>query len=107
MILAKISRSFRLVFLSFFLFASVSRLPAQSKEQTLHNLNSLLINAVMDDIFSPVVSSRIYTYPNITFYECIRQEDPSFPGLTAKLTGLTSLPVAEKGTDYFIAASVA
>ncbi len=90
------------------LIAVFFQAPAQNKERTLHELNSLLINTVMDDIFNPVVSSRIYTYPNITFYECIRQEDPlSFPTLAGKLTGLTTLPVAEKGTDYFIAASVA
>lgn len=89
------------------LIISNTNISAQSKEQTLHNLNSVLINAVMDDIFSPVVSSRIYTYPNIAFYECIRQEDPSYPALTGKLTGLTTLPAAEKGTDLFIAASVA
>lgn len=96
-----------LLMLGAFLFLKSAGLRAQSKEQTLHNLNSLLVNAVMDDVFNPVVSSRIYTYPNITFYECIRQEDPSFPSLTGKLTGLTTLPVAEKGTDYFIAATVA
>ncbi|NOT50930.1 MAG: vanadium-dependent haloperoxidase [Chitinophagaceae bacterium] len=90
-----------------FLFANSFTISAQPKEKILHELNSLLINAVMDDIFSPVVSSRIYTYPNIAFYECIRQEDSSFPALTGKLTGLTSLPVAEKGTDHFIAAAVA
>ena len=94
--------------ISISLLLTFFRAPAQNKEQTLHDLNSLLINAVMDDIFNPVVSSRIYTYPNIAFYECIRQEDPlSFPTLTGKLTGLATLPVAEKGTDYFIAASVA
>lgn len=93
--------------LTIFFFTNSPGVSAQTKEQTLHNLNSLLINAVMDDIFSPVVSSRIYTYPNIAFYECIRQEDPAYPALTGKLTGLTSLPVAEKGTDHFIAACVA
>lgn len=108
MITAIRSGKSRLVILISFLSLNALHLPAQPREQTLHNLNSLLINTVMDDIFNPVVSSRIYTYPNITFYECIRQEDPaSFPTLTGKLTGLTALPAAEKGTDYFIAAAVA
>ncbi len=98
----------RLVILSALIILHSAPIHAQNREQTLHNLNSTLINAVMDDIFNPVVSSRIYTYPNITFYECIRQEDPvNFPSLSGKLTGLTTLPVAEKGTDYFIAAVVA
>jgi hypothetical protein len=91
-----------------FLFLPQSLLFAQSKEKILHELNSLLINAVMDDLFNPPVASRIYTYPNITFYESIRKEDTTYPSLVGKLNGLTSLPAPpnEKQTDYFIAAAV-
>jgi hypothetical protein len=39
----------------------------------------------MDDLFSPPISSRIYTYPNIAFYECIRFDDPSMQPLSGKL----------------------
>lgn len=89
-------------------FLTGNHLNAQAKEKTLHELNSLLINAVMDDLFNPPVASRIYTYPNIAFYECIRWQDPSYPSLAGKLTGLASLPGSsnEKQTDYFIAAAV-
>ena len=96
----------------FILYASLlflsNNLQAQAKEKTLHELNSVLINAVMDDLFTPPVASRIYTYPNIAFYECIRHESASFPSMAGKLNGLTELPTPPKGvvTDYFIAAVV-
>jgi len=81
---------------------------AQTREQTLHRLNQLLVNTVMDDLFTPPVACRIYTYPNIAFYECIRNEDPSFLPLSGKLNGLR-LPPPEKNTspDFFIAACIA
>ncbi len=94
----------------FFLFFCVqaSSLKAQSKEQTLHNLNSLLVNVVMDDLYPPPIAARIYCYPNIAFYECIRFEKNELPALSGKLNGL---PVISRSknikTDYFLSAVVA
>lgn len=79
---------------------------AQQKEQTLHNLNTLLVNTVMEDLFTPPVASRIYVYPHIAFYECIKNDDAALPGLSGKLTGLKNIPQPAKGTDHFIAAAV-
>lgn len=91
------------------LFCSYHSSHSQTREQTLHNLNELLIHTVMDDVFSPIVAGRIYTYPNIAFYECIRNEDASYPTLTGKLTGLSALPVppTDPVPDFYIAAAVA
>jgi hypothetical protein len=80
---------------------------AQSKQNTLHQLNVLLITTVMDDLFTPPVAARIYVYPNIAFYECIRHDDLSLMPLTGKLNGLTKLPAPERGNDNFISACVA
>lgn len=79
---------------------------AQSRENTLHELNTLLINTVMEDLFTPPVASRVYVYPQIAFYECIRQEDSSYRSLSGKLNGLKPLPKAPSGTNHFIAACV-
>jgi hypothetical protein len=78
---------------------------AQQKPETLHELNQLLINTVMDDLFTPPVAARIYTYPNIAFYECIIHSDTSFKTLTGKLTGLHSLPMPSPSNkmDYYVA----
>ncbi len=90
-----------------FLLSLTTILHAQKKEQALHELNHLLINTVMDDLFNPTVASRIYVYPNIAFYECIRHDDSAFPKLSGKLNGLKQLPAPEKNNDHFISACFA
>ncbi|HMC98634.1 MAG TPA: hypothetical protein VKH37_00725, partial [Ferruginibacter sp.] len=57
---------------------------SQQKAQTLHELNTLLINTVMDDVYNPPTSGRIYAYPNIAFYECIRRDDATLSSFTGK-----------------------
>jgi hypothetical protein len=96
------------VILSVFFLTTVNKNFAQQKEQVLHNLNSLLINTVMEDLFTPPVASRIYVYPNIAFYECIRHDDASLPSLAGKLTGLKKIPVATQSAsiDNFVAACI-
>jgi hypothetical protein len=81
---------------------------AQDKAAVLHDLNSLLINTVMVDFFSPPVASRIYVYANIAFYECIRLDDPTLSSLSGKLNGLGKLPAppANSKIDNFIAATI-
>lgn len=87
------------------IICSVNSSNAQSKEQVLHNLNSLLVNVVMDDLYTPPVGARIYTYPNIAFYECIRYEKNDLPPLSGKLNGLPTIAKSkDQNTDYFIAA---
>ena len=80
--------------LLYFLITGLGMQPlkAQDKAVVLHDLNTLLINTVMVDFFTPPVASRIYSYPNIAFYECIRLDDPSLPTFTGKLNGLGKLP---------------
>jgi hypothetical protein len=98
----------KIILLSAALFCSLSiNSIAQQKEQVLHSLNALLVNTVMEDLFTPPVASRIYVYPNIAFYECIRKDDAALPSLTGKLNGLKMLPAVPKaGTvDNFIAAA--
>lgn len=94
-----------IVFLVAFTFTNAN---AQNKEKTLHQLNSLLVNTVMTDLFTPIVASRIYVYPNIAFYECIRNDDPALSSFAGKLNGLNKLPVPPAGSkvDNFIAACI-
>lgn len=88
----------------FFICAFTSM--AQQKEQTLHNLNTLLVNTAMEDLFPPPIASRIYVYPNIAFYECIKFDDAVLPALAGKLNGLKNIPAPLPGTNNFIAACV-
>jgi len=97
----------RTLFLIFTLTCfNLQPLKAQNKAATLHQLNTLLINTVMVDFFTPPVASRIYSYPNIAFYECIRQDDPSLPTMSGKLNGLGKIPATSAKTDNFIAACI-
>lgn len=95
--------------LSVLLLLTASKSFSQQKEQVLHHLNNLLVNTVMEDLFTPPIASRIYVYPNIAFYECIRLDDPSLPSLAGKLNGLKAIPSLQKNSkaDNFIAAAVA
>lgn len=91
----------------FLFFCSISNsIIAQQKEQALHNLNTLLVNTVMEDLFTPPIASRIYVYPNIAFYECIKNDDATLPTLAGKLNGLKNIPASPKGADNFIAACI-
>ncbi len=99
----------RIIFLIFIsLSFNFQPAKAQGKAETLHQLNSLLINTVMVDFFTPPVASRIYAYPNIAFYECIRQDDPALSSLSGKINRLGNIPAPPKNTpvDNFIAAAV-
>lgn len=90
------------------IFYSIHFAKAQQKENVLHELNTLLINTVMEDLFTPTVASRIYVYPNIAFYECIRLDDPSLPSLVEKLNGKPTLPTLSNGIlpNHFISACI-
>lgn len=96
------------IFLLVLTWATGMPAKAQDRSGTLHQLNSLLINTVMVDFFSPPVASRIYAYPNIAFYECIRLDDASLPAVASKLNGHVNLPPASTAgkIDNFIAASL-
>ena len=96
---------------SFLLICSLQAVKAQNNAETLHQLNSVLINTVMVDFFTPPVASRIYSYPNIAFYECIRQNDPTLPDLMGKLNGteanMIAAPDKNIKIDNLIAAAIA
>ncbi len=79
---------------------------AQNQASKLHELNSLLINTVMQDLFNPPVASRIYVYPNIAFYECIATNKTQLQSLSGKLNGLKPLPKPTNEIDNEIAACI-
>jgi hypothetical protein len=97
-----------ILLLLFFWGNSIQTTKAQDKAAVLHDLNSLLINTVMVDFFSPPVASRIYAYTNIAFYECIRLDEPALNSLSGKLNGLGKFPAppANSKIDNFIAAAI-
>ena len=93
---------------SLYAFLGGNNVISQKPANTLHELNTLLIHTVMEDLFTPPVANRIYVYPNIAFYECIHNADASYESLAGKLTGLNPLPAPATGSqvDHFIAACI-
>ncbi len=79
---------------------------AQNKAETLHQLNTLLVNTVMEDLFSPPVGSRIYMYPNIAFYECIIQNNKTYKTISGNVNGLNNLPSPKNNIDNYTAACI-
>jgi hypothetical protein len=88
-------------------FASLKYAVSQHAVNVYNRLNTLLVNTVMEDLFTPPVASRIYAYPNIGFYECIRIEDKALPTFCGKLNGLATLPKPNTNVNNTYAACIA
>ncbi len=58
----------------------------------MHESMQQLTDAIVHDIFSPPVASRIYAYPSIAAYECVAANNQNYESLAGKLNGLTELP---------------
>ena len=106
MILNNLCKRVLSALLLIFFLSPFNKISAQQKAQILHQLNTLLVNTVMEDLFTPPIASRIYVYPNIAFYECIKNDDASLSSLAGKLNGLKNIPAPPAGADNFIAACV-
>lgn len=66
----------------------------------LHHNVDKLTEVIIHDIFSPPVSSRIYTYASAAAYEAVRFQSPNNPSYTAMLNGFSAMPLPEKGKSY-------
>ena len=61
----------------------------------------MLTKIIVDDIFSPPVASRIYSYTALAQYEAIRFIDTNGnESIAEKLNGFSKMPVPEKGKEY-------
>lgn len=74
----------------------------------LHNNMNRLTQVIVHDIFSPPVSSRIYTYCSLAAYEALRHQEQA-PSFTARMQGFGVMPqpVPGKQYHYVLAASKA
>jgi hypothetical protein len=59
-----------------------------------------LTEAIMVDMFSPPVASRIYAYANLAAYESLRHTDSSLRSFAGRLNGLHPLPEPQRGEAY-------
>lgn len=66
----------------------------------LHNNMHQLTEVIIHDMFSPPVSSRIYSYTSLAAYEAIRFEKENYPSIVKDLHGFPQMPVPEKNKKY-------
>lgn len=66
--------------------------PIEIDEEHLHNAVDKVTEIMIHDIFSPVVASRIFVYPNITAYEIIARNTGKYPSLYGQIDHLPAIP---------------
>ncbi len=96
---------FTVIFSICFLFSCEEKtIEVNDKEinnpEFLHKGIKRLNDVVIYEIFSPPVSSRIFSYASLAAYESIRWTDTSYPSLAARLNGFEDLPQPVSGKKY-------
>ncbi|HMG16800.1 MAG TPA: vanadium-dependent haloperoxidase [Saprospiraceae bacterium] len=66
----------------------------------LHRAMRSLTDAIILDVFSPPVSSRIYVYSSIAAYEAMRHLKPGYASMAHQLNGLEDLPKPDSSKTY-------
>lgn len=67
----------------------------------LSDWNTKLSDVIIQDIFSPPVSSRIYAYANIAAYEALVPGHPEYISLAGQLNGLSEVPKPKADKKYY------
>ncbi len=66
----------------------------------MHRNMNQLTEVIINDMFSPPVSSRIYAYTSLAAYEAIKFDKPGYSSITEKLNSFPSMPLPEKNKPY-------
>ena len=72
----------------------------QFSNDQLNVWNKVLTDAMVRDIFSPPVASRIYAYANIAAYEILSENSDDYSSLTGTIPHLEPVPTAENLEVY-------
>jgi hypothetical protein len=85
--------------------AQVKTIPIDAN--LLHRSVKGLSEVIINDIFVPPVSSRIYAYTTLAGYEALRYSNPEYLSITAQLNGFEPMPTPQEGQEYnFAVASI-
>jgi hypothetical protein len=92
-----------------FLSCSQNRESITVSPEDYHSSVDQVTEIMIHDIFSPPVSSRIFSYPNIAAYEIMARQNPKYKSLEGQLPGLTTIPAPDSASvvNYQVAALVA
>ena len=66
----------------------------------LHRNEKQLTEVIIYDVFSPPVSSRIYSYTSLAAYEALRFQDSSYKSIAERMHGFGKMPAPQKGKTY-------
>lgn len=69
-------------------------------QDLLHRNMKQLTEVIIQDVFSPPVSSRIYSYTSLAAYEAIKFDKPGYSSITDQLHRFPSMPAPEKNKRY-------
>lgn len=69
-------------------------------QNLLHDNMNQLTQVIIHDMFSPPVSSRIYSYTSLAAYETIRFDKENYSSLVKGLQGFPEMPSPEKNKKY-------
>lgn len=107
----KIIKKYSLVVLILTIFCSCKNttMPIVVSTDDFHLSVDKVIEAMVHDIFSPPVASRIFAYPNIAAYEIIAQNDSNYNSLKGQIKHLKAIPKADKNKsiNYQLSALIA
>lgn len=73
----------------------------------LYRCNEKLVEIIMEDLFTPPVSSRVQMYPNIAAYEVLCFKDKKSRSLAGQLTGLNRIDSPKNKVDFSLSALIA
>lgn len=97
-------KNFRQIVICFSLFLSTTL----KSNNSIVIANQKLIDAIMEDLFSPPVASRIHLYPNIAAYEVFCQKQNNYKSLVGQIKHMPDIPkVKNKLVNIEIAAEMA
>lgn len=92
-----------------FIYSILFVISAQAQNaERLVRANLKLTDALVEDVFSPPVASRIYVYPNIASYEVLCLQNSNLQTLSGQIPHFKSIPKPENAeTNLSLAASLA
>jgi len=98
----------RIFFLVFTLLSFLSCRQAAKKadpkiladENLLHQNMEALTKVIIQDMFSPPVSSRIYSYTSLAAYEAMKHNEQDYTSITKQLHGFPDMPHPEGNKQY-------
>lgn len=74
------------------------------KPNYLVRSNLKLVDVAMEDLFTPIVSSRVLVYPNLAAYALLQKKDASLPSLEGRLNQFVKISDPKVKVDFSLSA---